>query len=183
MLNIDSLHQRVRLRSASSMTGNATAPIFLKAPPGLPSTVILTRAFRNIGGFDPNLVSGEDYHLLLRLSLLGPWQYVTGAPLTRRLNVNAVFGGEPSLSEKFADHALTWTQMLDRFIHEEGGAAAIPEPLWRRKLGHLWFRAGRKLVALDRRAEAAQCFQRALEINPRHWRARWRILTTREKSI
>jgi GT2 family glycosyltransferase len=159
---------------------NATTIIFMDGPPGTPNTIIRRTAFERVGGYDTAWPTGQDYDLMLRLSLIGRWLYVPGAPVTTRNHTELVHGdGEPPLSRRYPDRAFRRVQMLDRFIRQAGGAAAVTERLWRRRLGKLWFRAGRKLLALDRSSEAVDCFRRTADLCPWHLPARWHLLTLR----
>jgi hypothetical protein len=107
---------------------------------------------------------------------------VPGVPVTTRNYTELqTGGGEPPLSRKYADRSFRRVQMLDRFIHETGGAAVVPERLWRRRLAKLWFRAGRRLLELNRSAEAEDCFRRTVDLCPWHLLARWRNLTVRRR--
>ena len=161
---------------------NVTTIIFMDGPPGTPNTVVRATAFHQIGGYDSRWPTGEDYDLMLRLSLSGQCLYVSGVPVTTRNYTELqTGGGEPPLSRKYADRVFHRAQMLDRFIHEAGGAAVVPERLWRRRLGVLWFRAGRRLLELNRSAEAEDCFRRTVDLCPWHLLARWRNLTVRRR--
>ena len=156
---------------------NVTAIIFEDGPPGTPNTVIRASAFFQLSGFDRQWPTGQDYDLMLRLSLLGPWLYVAGEPVTTRNHLEILYGGgEPPLSLKYADRAFRRVQMLDQFIHKAGGMAVVPDSVWRPRLVEFWYRAGRKLLALKRPEDAAKCFRRTLEFCPRHLRARVRLL-------
>ncbi len=159
---------------------SVTTIIFMDGPPGTPNTVMRAAPFHQLGGFDSRWPTGQDYDLMLRLSLRGRWLHVTGAPVTTRNHTELkAGGGEPPLSRKFNDRVFRRAQLLHAFIHEHGGAAAVPEKLWRARLGALWFRAGRKLVELNRAAEAQDCFRRAIAAQPWHLPARWRLLFSR----
>jgi glycosyltransferase involved in cell wall biosynthesis len=158
-------------------TRNATSIMFEEGPPGTPNTVLRATAFQKAGGFDPEWPTGQDYDLMLRVSLLGRWLHVPGDPVTTRNHIEVLFGnGEPPLSRKYPDRALRRVQMLHRFIFEHGGKAAIPESLWRSRLSRLWYRAGRKLAALDRPVEARTCYERTIELRQWHLPARARLL-------
>jgi hypothetical protein len=151
--------------------------MFAEGPPGTSGTVLRASAFRQAGGFDAAWPTGQDYDLFLRVSLLGRWLYIPGAPVTSRNHLEVVTGsGEPPLSRKYDDRAFRRAQMLHRFIFERGGMAAVPEPLWKRRLGVLWYRAGRKLAALGRREDAQSCYHRTVELRPWHLPARTRLL-------
>jgi glycosyltransferase involved in cell wall biosynthesis len=177
---IDFARKRERLYPQSRIETETTATILIHGSPNPSQTVMRTTAFQTLGGFNTSMMAGEeDYHFALRLSLLGRWTYVPGAPLIKRMGTSAVTGGEPSLGRKFAERTMIRARMMERFIREEGGGAVMPEQTWRRWLAHLWYRAGRRLLELNRNQEAGECFRRALELWPRHLRARWRALTTR----
>ncbi len=159
---------------------SVTTIIFMNGPPGTPNTVVRAGAFRQAGGFDHQWAFREDCDLLLRVSLLGRWLYVPGEPVITRNHLEVVTGsGEPPLSRKYADRAFRRVQMLHRFIFECGGKSVVPENIWRARLAALWFKAGRKLAAMDRPADARLCFQRTIELKPRHLLARLRLLTSR----
>lgn len=156
---------------------NVTTIIFMDGPPGTPNTVIRANAFQQVGGFDSRWPTGQDYDLLLRVSLLGRWLHVPGEPVVTRNHLEVITGsGEPPLSRKYADRAFRRVQMLDQFIHKAGGLAVVPDSVWRPRLVEFWYRAGRKLLALKRPEDAAKCFRRTLEFCPRHLRARVRLL-------
>lgn len=158
---------------------NITTRLFIDGPPGTPNTAFRARAFQQAGGYDAQWPTGQDYDLMLRVSLLGPWLHVPGAPVTARNHLELVAGsGEPPLSKKFDDRIFRRAQMLHRFIFECGGAVAVPEKLWRGRLGEIWFRAGRKLAALRRHDDARACYRRTLELCPWHLRARLRLHLT-----
>ncbi|MFM1769437.1 MAG: hypothetical protein RJA22_1966 [Verrucomicrobiota bacterium] len=156
---------------------NATTLIFMDGPPGTSGTVFRRSAFTQAGAFDPRWPTGQDYDLMLRVSLLGRWLHLPGAPLTTRNHLEVVTGsGEPPLSRKYADRVFRRVQMLDRFIFECGGRQAVPERLWRRRLSVLWHRAARKLLDLGRTDDARTCLQRTLALRPWHLPARLRLL-------
>jgi glycosyltransferase involved in cell wall biosynthesis len=156
---------------------NATSIMFEEGPPGTSSTVLRASAFRETGGFDPQWPTGQDYDLMLRVSLLGRWLYVPGTPVTTRNHIEVILGtGEPPLSRKYADRALRRVQMLHRFIFERGGKTVVPETLWRSRLSKLWYRAGRKLAELGRPDEARACYERTIELRHWHLPARARLL-------
>jgi len=141
-----------------------------------PNTVIRATAFHDLHGFVP-FPCYEDYHLMLRLSLKGRWRHVVGEPVIVRRNLHLQRQTiEPPLSKKYLDSSLIGARALDRFICQEGGANAIPEIHWRRRLAQLWCRAGTDLVNLHRRAEADACFRRTLALQPFHLRPRWNTL-------
>lgn len=172
-LDIDLGTGRRRLKRMTKATGNITRYLVEQGPIGTPNTAIRRSAFIAVGGYDPYQPVGEDYQLMLRLSLLGPWQHTSGDPVIvrRSLGQSAKYGHQ--LSRQHADRRYRLALVLDQFITAEGGAEAVPTRSWKRRLGRLWFAAGRQMAGLDRRCEAAQCFERACQLLPLHLRARW----------
>lgn len=159
---------------------HAAAIMFREGPPGTSGVAFRASAFQKAGGFDSTWPTGQDYDLMLRVSLLGRWLHVPGAPITARNHLEIVTGsGEPPLSRKYADRAFRRVRMLHRFIFECGGKTVVPEKIWRKRLAALWFKAGRKLAAMDRSGDARLCFQHTIELKPRHLLARLRLLTSR----
>lgn len=152
----------------------STLHFLLHGPPGTSNSLIRATAFHAIGGYDANQVCCEDYQLALRLSLRGRWCYNPCEAVTVR---NA--GPAENESDEAKDRKLRTAQMMDTFLLDEAGARDLPEPPWRKRLGNLWFAAGRDLLNLGRRTEAKQCFQRAYGLLPWHFRARWKAMTTK----
>ena len=159
----------------------STLHFLLNGTPGTPNTIIRASVFHAIGGYDVNQLCGEDYQLMLRLSLRGRWCYIPSKPVIVRRQPNAGDDGNGAaqLSKTFKDRRFRLAQMMDNFLLDEAGARDLPEPPWRKRLGNLWYAAGRDLLALGRKAEAKQCFQRAVGLLPWHLRARWRSMTTK----
>ena len=70
------------------LSGTVTARMFRFGPPGTPNTVFRASAFQLVGGYCPDQPCAEDYQLMLRLSLQGPWQHVPGRPVLVRKSTN-----------------------------------------------------------------------------------------------
>jgi len=172
-LDVDSKTGHKRCRNLANLCGASAQTILMGGAPGVPNTVVRAAAFDHVGGFAA-LPCYEDYHLMLRLSLLGSWQHTPGAPVLVRRNLGHQRQNiEPPLSKKYQDRSLIAAQAIDRFVYEEGGAHNIPEAMWRKRLAELWCRAGADLYRLGRSKEARDCFQRALRLRPFYLRALW----------
>lgn len=169
---LDLQTNKTKITVLKRMQGAATTTILMEGPPGMPNTIIRSKAFHALGGFDPTLSSSQDFDLFLRLSVAGPWSYVPGVLVTVRENTHQKFGGEVQISRR-NDRSLVRAKVVDRFIHHHNGKAVIPERLWRKQLALLWFRAGRTLAGAQQSEQALACFNRAIEILPFQWRARW----------
>jgi glycosyltransferase involved in cell wall biosynthesis len=171
--DLDPVTGRSKPHSEKSISQNTTQVILCDGPPIPSTTVMRASAFHQAGGFDTTLYAGqEDYHLALKISLLGPWRHCAGAPVIKRIETGRLTGGEQSLVRKHADRLYLRVKMVDRFIFEEGGAAAVPERVWRRRLGSLWYRAGRVMSRLGRIEEARECWDRSAAVDPVQIRAR-----------
>lgn len=99
------------------------------------------------GGYDERLRTCEDYELYLRLSLLTPLTPL-GKPtgLRRRHATN--------ISRQSGHSRLLQAMILQRFIDRQGGRNAVPADVVRRRLGKLYYAAGRQYFK-------ARCFAQA----------------------
>jgi glycosyltransferase involved in cell wall biosynthesis len=149
----------------------------VEAKPSSHLTVVRMDAFRLAGGYDTSLKYKDDTDLYLRMSLVGPWVYVPGIAVTLRRNT-AHLGGPQHLTHKSIPNRLELATMLERFILERGGGQAIPERIWRPHLSRLWFRLGRELASAGQRPQAAWCFRRSTQLDPRRLRAWLRRIAT-----
>lgn len=156
-----------------------TARLLLDGPPGMSNSVYRARTFHEIGGFDPSLACGEDYHLHLRASLRGPFVHLAGTPVTYREHTIDAADRQQHLRWHFDDRRLRIVEMLQRFVDEEGGDAAVAANDRRRRLGREWYAAGRQLRRAGRTDQARACFERASHLLPWHLRAQLARLTLR----
>ena len=174
-LNIDLRTGHQELVRLETVAADTTRRFFLQGPPGLSNTVFRARAFHELGGYDEAMCCGEeDYHFMLRMSLWGGWLHAPGDPVLYRRGTVDARGGADQLSKRCSDRRLCLARALQRFIDEDGGAHALDERIWRRRMGGLWHSAGRQLAKLGRRSEARDCFRRATHLRPGHLRARLR---------
>ncbi len=99
------------------------------------------------GGYDEDLRTCEDYELYLRFSLLCPLVPL-GKPtgLRRRHATN--------ISRQSGHSRLLQAKILQRFIDRQGGADAVDAGVVRRRLGKLYYAAGRQYFK-------ARCFAQA----------------------
>ncbi len=165
------------LKEFESYTGPLTEKLFCDGPTGTSATAVRADAFWRVRGFDPEIMTGEDLHLMLRLSLLGPWICLPGVHVTYRDALRDTHDEEGSLGRKYADRRVKRAYTLDRFIFEEGGRAEISETVWRRRLSAKWYAAGRHLRITERPEQGLEAFRRSLELSPWNLRARlglWR---------
>ena len=157
-----------RLIGMSRLSGHATASLFHKGP-SLPSaTVVRADAFHRIGGFETRYHVFEDFYLCLRLSMEGTWVYVPGAPAVRRSFLGPDVGGQDQLSATFEEPRsyLGQMRMLYRFIHADGGRAAVPRQIRKWRIAYDWYRLGRWYVHAGQPARGVKCFRFALRHNP-----------------
>ena len=141
--------------------------------PGTPNTIVKRTAYDQVGGYDPNEKCGEDYQLFLRISLLGKWCHVPGQPVMVRRNLEAQKQSAPQLSRQFADRRLRLARILDRFIQADGGKAIVPEKVWKKRVGRLYFAAGRLAIKHKDFATAREALDKAHSYLPGHLRTRW----------
>ena len=165
---------------ARVLEGQATAELFDGYCPNPSSTVVTADAFHKVGGFDGRYRFFEDHDLFLRLSLLGSWVYVPGAPVIYRLGMNAVFGGPLHLTDELDNAAGSEVKadLLDRFTHKHDGHDSVSPRRRRRYLANLWHHAGTQWLHEGRPNDALRCFGRALKVNPFYHRSLTRWIRT-----
>ncbi len=178
-LDIDLRSNDRQLRELNEIGMNTTERLLVHGPPGSCNTVFRAAAFDKVGGYDPNERIAEDYQLILRLSLLGPWRHIPGEAVTVRRGFSQATDFAPQSSRAYADRRYRLARVLDKFVHEDGGAAVVPERVWRRRVGRLWYSAARQLGADGRADEKMTCLRRALSCLPWHGRARAMLLLSR----
>lgn len=175
----DCAKNRVSRHHIDWIAQKTTEHILEFGSPGTPNTMIRRDAFEKVGGFDVSERCGEDYHLILRLSLLGDWAYVPGHPVGVRRGLQSNTDNAPNLSKLYPDRRLRLANILDRFIHEDGGIDHVPEKVWKYRLGRLWFSAGRTAFQSGDRQTAVACLTKAHAYLPYHLRASWMLYKAR----
>lgn len=174
--DIDVRTGRRQYRNLRGITERTSEWLIVVGLPGNPNTVYRADAFHAAGGFEPTDRVAEDYPIMLRLSQQGRWIHVPGSPVIVRRGVQDHLTGAPRLSKNHAYGRQRVAQMLETFLFEEAGREVVPERAWRRRLGRMWYGAGRELVAAGLGGEARSCFRRALRYLPWHVRSRLRSL-------
>jgi GT2 family glycosyltransferase len=135
-------------------------------------TCVRREAFERLGGFDPSLRYAEDWHLWLRLSLLGQFVASPGEPVRVNRAASLDGGESPHVDEMVPNYVRYQARALELFLHRDGGRSAIAKSLWRPRLSRLWYKAGRKDWRRGRRLEAADAFRRFLQsqpLSPKGW--------------
>lgn len=163
--------------SVENLAPLAVAPILwmLKNGAGIASaTLFRTAAIRRRGGF-PDLQTGEDSALFLRVSLDGPWLHVPGRPVSFNRGLSHGAEVEGNLSHKFFDSYRRWALVYEEFFIRGGGDRVLAPRVYRRLLGTAWYRAGRELARLGCFADAQQCYGAALAWNRLSYKT-WRGL-------
>jgi glycosyltransferase involved in cell wall biosynthesis len=102
-----------------------------------------------VGGYDGNLRSCEDYELYLRMSLhtdFHPLGRATGLRRRHGTNISRQTGYSRRLE----------AEVLRRFVQEQGGGEKLRDEAIARRLGRLYYAAGRQYFK-------ARCFDQGLE--------------------
>jgi glycosyltransferase involved in cell wall biosynthesis len=174
---------RSRVHDFSGVGVNATEFFVRHGAIGVSNMTVRTRLFHEAGGFDPNEVGVEDYPLELRLSLLGTWIHLPGAPVRFRLRAGEKRGEHKSLAFSNRRPRRSKAKNLDRFLSDEGGSAALPARVWRRALARCWFKAGQEALLCGEHDESRAAFARAVEVSPWHPRYRYWSLWGRVRGL
>lgn len=155
----------------SSVLAERAALWMLENGAGIASATLFRRAaIDRRGGFDPQLISGEDTALFLPLSLDGRWLHVPGKPVEFHRGLAEQLGDEGNLSLKFNYRRRVWAQIYEDFVLDAAGNADLETPQCRRLLARMWYLAGRELL-YDRSPRAAlDCFRKSLAWDPWRWR-------------
>lgn len=177
-IDLDTITGKQKLTSYHWLTKRTTEKIFVHGPSGTSSTVMRLKAIHQAGGYPKGGRFAEDYSLQLRVSLLGPWLHLPGEPVVCRLWTAGHADPATQARKALQDRRLRLAEILEAFIRQEGAAEGIDPKLWRRRLGRLWFSAGRQQLAAGHRERAHVCFSRTLELLPWHLRARLRNWAT-----
>ncbi len=119
-----------------------------------------TDLVRQVGGFDESLPVCEDYHLWLRLALRCQM-----AGLERVTAIRCWHGQALSRQDRLRN-AIVRAAMLERFYLAEGGQAVIPVRAAGRRLGKVFFQAGRALARAGQRADALRFFGKSVQYRP-----------------
>lgn len=97
------------------------------------SSVMVRRAvFEQIGLFDETLPLAIDYDLWLRAALLHRFDYVDDPLVKYRV-------GHANLSRRFAERLEIAKRIMDRFVHEHGGADVLAPATVRAAYAETWY--------------------------------------------
>ena len=168
-----------KLRTLDKINENTTELLFVEGLPGNPNTVFRAGPYRDSGGYDEfEHRCAEDVLFMLKLSLSNKWGHIPGDPvIIRRETQDTKFAAQ--LHKGIPDSRLRLAQMMEQFALHEGGREVMRGSLWKKRLGRMWYSAGRQLRGLGRNSKATECFERALALLPWHFRARLRVLASR----
>jgi len=100
------------------------------------------------GFYDENLRTCEDYELYLRISLHCNFEPIGRPTGLRRRH-------EGNISRQTGHSRMLEAEVLRRFVREQGGAEVLNERLIRRRLGRLYYAAGRQYFK-------ARCYRQGL---------------------
>lgn len=177
--DVDIVSRQVVRHELAYLARQTTQRLLVKGAPWTSNTVLRASVFHAVGGYDPAMRTGQDWQLMLRMSLRGPWLHVRGAPVTYRLGMSTLVLDEAdNLSATYSDSRFRRVQMLERFVLEEGGKDAVERPVWVQVLAQRWYKAGRQFMKHQRPLEARKCFMRSLYWKPTFVKSWWGALST-----
>lgn len=119
-----------------------------------------TELVRQVGGFDESLPVCEDYHLWLRLALR------CEVGLVREPTATRCWHGHALSRQDRLRNAVVRAAMLERFYVTEGGLGAVPRRVAHRRLGKVFFQAGRALAWAAQPVDAMKFFTKSLRYRP-----------------
>ncbi len=119
-----------------------------------------TDLVRKVGGFDESLPVCEDYHLWLRLALR------CEVAVVEQITAIRCWHGSALSRQDRIRNAVVRAAMLERFYLAEGGQGAIPPQAAFRRLGKVFFQAGRALARAGQRGDALKFFNKSVRYRP-----------------
>jgi glycosyltransferase involved in cell wall biosynthesis len=142
-------------------SGDVTARLFASTFITTPSVMIRREAIDEVGGFNSGLLTTEDYDLWLRLSLRHRFGYVDEPLCLRRSHpgTQSRKGSPVPLIRK--------ARLLERYYARPEFAAKIPAELARRRLGKVYYTAGKASQRRRCYTEACELLRRSLHYRPR----------------
>ena len=170
--------KRVAYRSSRGLAANATAWLLSHSSGITSSTLFRTSAVQWQNGFDRSIPTGQDVEFFLRMSLMGPWLHVPGAPVNYFVGFTAATGEAGNLSAKYANRQRRWVRIRERFLRQHHTRAELSPHFCRRLLARLWHKAGCAYLSHGQQDRAASCFRKALSyrrLRPSSW---WRMGTS-----
>jgi len=141
--------------------GSVTASLFASTFIHTSAVVARAHIIRDAGGFDGRLTHNEDYDLWLRLSLRHRFGLIPEPLCRRRCHPFSLSraGCQP-------ETLLTKAELLDSFYQHGGGREWISPKTARRRLGKLYYTAGKRFLKAHRPREAVPILRRAIQLNP-----------------
>lgn len=139
-------------------------------------TVLRSRAFHAVGGWNSRCDDTEDSSLFTDIATQGKWCHLPGKPVVFRWGLAASRGEADNLSQIYPDrfqrwaisHATIYCSLKDRYPEHSRRRL-------RRHIASLWFRAGQQCEATRKYEDAVRCYGNTVMWNPTAWRARWRL--------
>jgi glycosyltransferase involved in cell wall biosynthesis len=146
--------------------GEVTPTLFASTFIHTSAVVARAHIIRDAGGFDGRLTHNEDYDLWLRLSLRHRFGLIA-QPLCRR----RCHPGSLSRAGCQPETLLAKAELLHHFFEYGGGKNRIESGAARRRLGKLYYTAGKRFLKARRPQEALPLFRRAINLHPARIRA------------
>lgn len=164
----------LRRHNKQPHSGEVTAALFASTFIHTSSVVARAWVVRDAGGFDERLTHNEDYDLWLRLSLRHRFGMISEPLCMRRCHMESLShnGCTPDVLLRKAD-------LLHRFYEAGGGKPRIEPHVANRRLGKVYYTAGKALYRSGRIGEAHDTLRRSLDFNPTRMRTwLWYMLSS-----
>lgn len=151
----------LRRHNKQPYSGEVTATLFASTFIHTSSVVARAWVIRDAGGFDERLTHNEDYDLWLRLSLRHRFGMVSEPLCIRRCHLESLShnGCTPDILLRKAD-------LLHRFYEHGGGKPLIEPHRARKRLGKVYYTAGKAFYRSGDITEAHDSLRRSLDFDP-----------------
>jgi len=141
------------------------------------ATMLRIDAVRKAGGYDESLPTGHDVPLFCAVATFGPWQHISGLPITKREDLGSP-GEDGRLSGRYADRFRRWAEIHERTIEEHGARLGVDARTRSRLIAKRWYRAGKAHAKQRETKQARACFRTSIRWHPLTVRPRLKLLGT-----
>jgi len=151
----------LRRHNKHPYSGQVTAELFTSTFIHTSSVVARSWVIRDAGGFDERLTHNEDYDLWLRLSLRHRFGMILEPLCIRRCHLESLShnGCTPEVLLRKAD-------LLHRFYESGGGKPLIEAHRANKRLGKVYYTAGKAFLRAGGMSEAHDTLRRSLDFDP-----------------
>ena len=154
--------KKEKLQDLRPLATSPTKWLFARGGAVLSCSLLRREKVDLLNGFKPDLFTGQDTDLLLRLSTQGQWLHCPGDPVVFQRELAAEKGEHGHLCNEYSDHQFRWVKVREAYVLEFGESEELPEKFYRRELARRWFKAAKQFLSEGAVQESRECLNRSL---------------------